>query len=158
VKQSDLGEYEENTREKQNIQYTRQKHQLPLKPSHMNGKHKFSKLKRVVTKPWGFSMQKSILPLKPRLIRSSVKLNKKTPTPPEVENLRFYQMSLDKPQGKHRPLKQQRKSKCIWPRHKSHKSENSHQRSQANPTCHPQQEKYGSQGQLISKQGQRPTN
>jgi hypothetical protein len=29
VKQHDLGEYEENTREKQNIQYTRQKHQLP---------------------------------------------------------------------------------------------------------------------------------
>jgi hypothetical protein len=32
VKQHDLGEYEENTGEKQNIQYTRKKHQLPLKP------------------------------------------------------------------------------------------------------------------------------
>jgi hypothetical protein len=41
VKQHDLGEYEENAREKQNIQYTRQKHQLPLKPSHMDGKHQF---------------------------------------------------------------------------------------------------------------------
>jgi hypothetical protein len=41
VKQSDLGEYEENAREKQNTQYTRQKHQLPLKPSHMDGKHQF---------------------------------------------------------------------------------------------------------------------
>jgi hypothetical protein len=39
VKQSDLGEYEKNAREKQNIQYTRQKHQLPIKPSHMDGKH-----------------------------------------------------------------------------------------------------------------------
>jgi hypothetical protein len=39
VKQGDLGEYEENAREKKNIQYTRQKHQLPLKPSHMDGKH-----------------------------------------------------------------------------------------------------------------------
>jgi hypothetical protein len=39
VKQSDLGEYEENAREKQNIQYTRQKHQQPLKASHMDGKH-----------------------------------------------------------------------------------------------------------------------
>jgi hypothetical protein len=29
VKQCDLGEYEENAREKQNIQYTRQKQQLP---------------------------------------------------------------------------------------------------------------------------------
>jgi hypothetical protein len=38
---SDLGEYEENAREKQNIQYTRQKHQPPLKPSHMDGKHQF---------------------------------------------------------------------------------------------------------------------
>jgi hypothetical protein len=28
-----------NAREKQNIQYTRQKHQLSLKPSHMDGKH-----------------------------------------------------------------------------------------------------------------------
>jgi hypothetical protein len=41
VKQSDLGEYEENAREKQNIQYTGQKYQLPLKPSHMDGKHQF---------------------------------------------------------------------------------------------------------------------
>jgi hypothetical protein len=37
----------------------------------------------------------------------------KTPTPPEVENPRFYQLSLDKPQDKHRPLKQQGKSKRI---------------------------------------------
>jgi hypothetical protein len=41
VKQHDLGEYEENTREKQNIHYIRQTYQLPLKPSHMDGKHKF---------------------------------------------------------------------------------------------------------------------
>jgi hypothetical protein len=42
VKQHDLSEYEENAREKQNIQYTRQKHQLPFKPSHMSGKYQFS--------------------------------------------------------------------------------------------------------------------
>jgi hypothetical protein len=65
VKQSDLGEYEENAREKQNTQYTRQKHQLPLKPSHMDGNTNFQ-LKRAVTKPRGFSMQKAILPLKPK--------------------------------------------------------------------------------------------
>jgi hypothetical protein len=29
VKQDDLGEYEENVREMQNIQYTKQKHQFP---------------------------------------------------------------------------------------------------------------------------------
>jgi hypothetical protein len=39
VKQGDLGEYEEIAREKQNTQNTRQKHQLPLKSSHMDGKH-----------------------------------------------------------------------------------------------------------------------
>jgi hypothetical protein len=39
VKQSDLGEYEENAREKQNIQYTGKKHQLPLKSSYTDGKH-----------------------------------------------------------------------------------------------------------------------
>jgi hypothetical protein len=42
VKQSDLGEYEENAREKQIIQVYKIKHQLPLKPSHMDGKHQFS--------------------------------------------------------------------------------------------------------------------
>jgi hypothetical protein len=42
VKQHDLGEYEAKAMEKQNIQYTRQKHQLPLKSSHMDGKHQFS--------------------------------------------------------------------------------------------------------------------
>jgi hypothetical protein len=51
VKQSDLGEYKENAREKQNIQYTRKKHQLPLIPSHKDGKHQFPpqirKLRRI---------------------------------------------------------------------------------------------------------------
>jgi hypothetical protein len=50
VKQGDLGEYEENAREKQNIQYTREKHQLPLKPSHMNGKHQFLSAKQQIKK------------------------------------------------------------------------------------------------------------
>jgi hypothetical protein len=51
VKQSDLGEYEENAREKQNIQIYKIKHQLPLKPSHKDDKHQFppqiSKLRRI---------------------------------------------------------------------------------------------------------------
>jgi hypothetical protein len=50
VKQGDLGEYEENAREKHNIQYTREKHQLPLKPSHMDGKHKFLSVKQQIKK------------------------------------------------------------------------------------------------------------
>jgi hypothetical protein len=41
VKQSDIGEYKENAREKQDIQIYKVKHQLPLKPSHMDGKHQF---------------------------------------------------------------------------------------------------------------------
>jgi hypothetical protein len=39
VKQSDFGEYEENAKEKQKIQIYKIKHQLPLKPSHTNGKY-----------------------------------------------------------------------------------------------------------------------
>jgi hypothetical protein len=93
VKQSELGEYEENVREKHNIQYTRQKHQLPLKPSHMDGKHQF--------------------PTQEGSKKSTRFLNAKDHTLPEVENPRFYHMNLDKPQGKHRPLKQQGKSRRI---------------------------------------------
>jgi hypothetical protein len=39
VKQCDLGEYEENAREKQNTNIQGKKHQLPLKPSHTDDKH-----------------------------------------------------------------------------------------------------------------------
>jgi hypothetical protein len=53
VKQNDLGEYEENAREKQNIQYTRQKHQLSLKPSHMYGKHQFPFVNQRIEKNQG---------------------------------------------------------------------------------------------------------
>jgi hypothetical protein len=41
VKQSDLSEYEENTREKQKIQIYKIKHKLTLKLSHTDGKHQF---------------------------------------------------------------------------------------------------------------------
>jgi hypothetical protein len=53
VKQNDLGEYEENARQKQNIQYTSQKHQLPLKLSHMDGKHQFSPANQQIEKNQG---------------------------------------------------------------------------------------------------------
>jgi hypothetical protein len=39
VKQSDLGEYEENAREKQKIQIYKIKHKLHLKLSYRDGKH-----------------------------------------------------------------------------------------------------------------------
>jgi hypothetical protein len=50
VKQSDLGEYEENAREKQNIQVYKVEHQLPLKSSHMDGKHQFSPANQQIEK------------------------------------------------------------------------------------------------------------
>jgi hypothetical protein len=119
-------------------------------------------LKRAATKTQRFLMTKDNTPLKPRRITSSPsnqgkqirrQTKQKTSTSPEVENTRFHQLSLDTPQDEHMQLKQQGKLKRIWPRHKNHKSEKNHQQSQAQPTHHPQQEKCGSQGQLISKHG-----
>jgi hypothetical protein len=81
-----------------------------------------------------FSMQKTILPPKPKVKHNKRQIQPKTRTPPEVENPRFYQISLYKSQDNHRPLKEQSKWKRIWPRHKSHKSKNNHQWSQAKPT------------------------
>jgi hypothetical protein len=53
VKQNDLGEYEKNAREKQNIQYTMQKHQLSLKQSHIDGKHQFPPANQQIEKNQG---------------------------------------------------------------------------------------------------------
>jgi hypothetical protein len=72
VKQSDLGEYGENVRERQNIQYTRQstnspanqgKSQPPPQTKSYGWQISSFELKRVVTKIRGFSIQKTILPL-----------------------------------------------------------------------------------------------
>jgi hypothetical protein len=103
VKQNYLGEYEKNVREKQNTQYTRQKHYLPLKLSHMDGKHQFA------TQEGSNETTRF--------------LNAKGHTPSEAKA----KHTKCQPQDKHRPLNQQSKSKHIWPRHKSHKSDNNHQ-------------------------------
>jgi hypothetical protein len=113
---------------------TKTNHKLPPQTKPYGWQTSSSELKRVVAKIRGFLMQKIILPLSPRHIKLSVKFNQRRLLPPE---------------DKYRPLKQQGKSKHICPRHKSHKNKNSHQRSQSKPTHHPQQEKHGSQGQLI---------
>jgi hypothetical protein len=72
VKPSDLGEYEANAMEKQNIQYTRQstnspsnqgKSQAPPQTKQCGWQTPSFKLKRVARKTQGFSMQKTILPL-----------------------------------------------------------------------------------------------
>jgi hypothetical protein len=100
VKQSDLGEYDENVIEKQNIQVYKVKHKLPLKsrqntsfPSNQ-GKPQTppqikpygwqpssSELKRVVTKTRDFSMQKTILLLNPRRNKLSIKFNQRRQLP-----------------------------------------------------------------------------
>jgi hypothetical protein len=63
VNQGDLGEYEENAWEKQTIQVykakastppqTKVNHKLPLKPSHMDGKHQFSPANQQIEKNQG---------------------------------------------------------------------------------------------------------
>jgi hypothetical protein len=50
VKQSDLGEYEENARENQIYKI---KHQLPLKQSHKDGKQQFAPAKQQSKKNQG---------------------------------------------------------------------------------------------------------
>jgi hypothetical protein len=90
VKQSDLGEYEENAREKQNVQYTRQstnstsnqgKSQAPRQTKPYGWQTSSFKLKRVVTKTRGFSMQKTIHPLNPMRNTTSVKVNQRREFP-----------------------------------------------------------------------------
>jgi hypothetical protein len=109
VKQSDLGKYEENAREKINIQICKIKHQLPLKPSHEDGKHKFQ-TQEGSKQNTRFLNAKDHTPPETKENQTKRQTQSKTSTPPEVENTRFYQMSLDKHQDKHRPLKQQSKS------------------------------------------------
>jgi hypothetical protein len=53
VKQSDLGEYEENAREKPKYIIYRVEHQLPLKPSHMKGKLQFPTVNQHIEKNQG---------------------------------------------------------------------------------------------------------
>jgi hypothetical protein len=53
VKQCELGEYEENAREKQKIQIYKIKHQLPLKPNHRDDKHQFPPAKQQSEKNQG---------------------------------------------------------------------------------------------------------
>jgi hypothetical protein len=55
-------------------------------------------------------MQKTILPPEPKPNQTKRRIQSKMPTTPKVENPMFYEMSLDKPQDMHRPLKQQSKS------------------------------------------------
>jgi hypothetical protein len=88
------------------------KQKLSLKPSHVDGNTKFQ-TQEGSKKSTRFLNAKDHTPPEPKANQTKRQIQPKTPTPPEVENTRFYQMSLDKPQDKHMPLKQQSNSKRI---------------------------------------------
>jgi hypothetical protein len=53
VKQDDLGEYDENAREKQRYTNIQANHKLPLKPSHRDGKYQAPPVKKQNEKKQG---------------------------------------------------------------------------------------------------------
>jgi hypothetical protein len=79
------------------------KHQLPLKPKQITSFPSNQAMWMANTK---FQTQEGSK-------KSTRFLNAKDYTPPEAENTRFHQLSLDTPQDKHRSLKQQSKLKRI---------------------------------------------
>jgi hypothetical protein len=91
---------------------TKANHKLPLKPSNVDGKHQ-APTQEGSKKSIRFLNVKDHTPPEPKVKHNKRQTQPKTPTPPEVENPRFYQMSLCKPQDKYRPLKQQSNSKRI---------------------------------------------
>jgi hypothetical protein len=52
-----------------------------------------------------FLKDKNHTPPNTKANKNKCQTQRKTPTPPELENTKFYQLSLDKPQDKLRPLK-----------------------------------------------------
>jgi hypothetical protein len=122
VKPSDLGEYEANAMEKQNIQYTRQSTNSPSN----QGKSQAPNQNQAIwvanikfrtqegsNQDTRFLNAKDHTPPEPMAKHNKCQIQPKTQTPPKVENPKFYQISLDKSEEKHRPLKQQSKSKRI---------------------------------------------
>jgi hypothetical protein len=73
-------------------------------------------------------MAKDHTPPKTNANQTKRQTQRKTPTPPEVENTRFYQMSLDKPQDQSRPLNRHNKKNVY------HQSSSSHSRGRHHPT------------------------
>jgi hypothetical protein len=89
VKQSDLGEYGENAKGKNNIQYTgkntispqtKANHKLPIKPNHMDDNIKFQ-TQEGSKKSTRFLNAKDHTPPEPRQIKSSVKFNQRRQLP-----------------------------------------------------------------------------
>jgi hypothetical protein len=80
-------------------------HKLPLKSSHMHGNIKFQ-TQEGSNQNSRFLNAKDRTPPESKINQTKREIQPKTLTPPEVENPRFYQLSLDKPQDKHILLKQ----------------------------------------------------
>jgi hypothetical protein len=85
---------------------TKANHKLPIKPSHMNGNIKFQ-TQEGSKKSTRILNVKDHTPLESKTNQTKRQIRPKTPTPPDD------QMSLDKPQDTHKPLKQQSKSMHI---------------------------------------------
>jgi hypothetical protein len=71
-------------------------HKLPLKPSNVDGITKFQ-TQEGSKKSTRFLNAKNRTPPEPRQIQSKRQIQLKTPTPPEEENTKFHQLSLDTP-------------------------------------------------------------
>jgi hypothetical protein len=67
-------------------------------------------------------------PPETKAIQTKRQAQPKMPTLPEVENIRFHQMSLDKPQDKPRPLNRHNMKNV------DHQSTSSHSRGRKHPT------------------------
>jgi hypothetical protein len=76
-----LGEYEKNATEKQKDTNIQDKAQLPLKPSHGVEKYQVPNSRGQQPKLKISQWQKTILPLKPRQIKRSAKLNERRQPP-----------------------------------------------------------------------------
>jgi hypothetical protein len=85
------------------------------------------KLKRAATKTQGFSMAKDHTFPEIKVNKNKCRTQPKRSTPPEVENTRFYQLSLDKPQEKPRPLNRHNKKNV------DHQSSSPHSRGRNYP-------------------------
>jgi hypothetical protein len=81
---------QEKSKRKHNIQ---DKNEFPLKPSHSDGKYQVPNSRGQQPKTQSFSMAKEHTPPKIKANQNNRQTQKKTPTPPKVENTKFYPMS-----------------------------------------------------------------
>jgi hypothetical protein len=98
-----------------------------------------------------FLNAKDHTPSKPKAKHNKRQIQPKMRTPPEVENPRLYQISLDKSQDKHRLLNSKASQSAYDLGTKATRARIINNDHKQKPTRHPQQEKCGQPQQLISK-------